>query len=103
MEYTTSKNKIVTFDYPLEQFKVVNVKELSGSPNKTIRYPDPPLPEQEVEEENLEWLKTRPIRSSEKRKHYYLEAAKFKIEDFFNDRDDEAKLRALVQAPFVYD
>lgn len=48
-------------------------------------------------------MKQRPVRSSEKRRHFGLEAAKFKNEEFFDDRDDEAKLRALVQAPFVYD
>lgn len=80
------------------------MRELSQSPSKKQDFPSPPLPpESEVEEENLKWLKQRPVRSSEKRRHFGLEAAKFKNEEFFDDRDDEAKLRALVQAPFVYD
>jgi len=100
----STQKPLSTVNQSLSGLKVVNVRELSQSPSKKQDFPSPPLPpESEVDEENLKWLKQRPVRSSEKRRHFYLEAAKFNIEEFFDDRDDDAKLRALVQAPFVYD
>lgn len=47
-------------------------------------------PEEELDPEVVAWL-TRPVNSSEKRKRFFLEAAKFDMQEFFNDRDDDAK------------
>ena len=64
MDYhTTSKSKMSSLNRSLEGLKVVNVRELSQSPAKKLDFPSPPLPEAEVEEENLEWLRQRPVRS----------------------------------------
>lgn len=79
-----------------DSFENVNGRGISGL------LLDPPQAAAEVDEENLEWLKKRPIRSAEKRKRFFLEVSKFNMQEFFDDREDDAKLKANVQANFVY-
>jgi hypothetical protein len=45
---------------------------------------------------------TRPVRSRERLKRYFLEAAKFDMQEFFENREDDAKQLANVQASFIY-
>ena len=43
------------------------------------------------------------MRTPEKRKRYYLNAAKFDMQEFFHDRDDDAKMEANVRASFEFE
>ncbi len=43
------------------------------------------------------------MRSSELRKRFFLSKAKFDMNEFFNDKDDDAKILANVQAGFIYE
>ena len=55
-----------------------------------------------IDQENLEWVRSRPVRSAEKRKRFFLEMSKFNMQEFFDDREDDAKMKANVQSNFVY-
>lgn len=77
-----------------------NASEGEGH-NEGEEEPEVEEAKEEVDPEVAAWL-NRPVNSSEKRKRFFLDAAKFDMQEFFDDRDDDAKQTANVQASFIY-
>lgn len=56
--------------------------------------------DEDVEDYQLYW---RPLRSNEIRKRYFLKVAKeYNLQEFFADNENDAKLKAAVEAEFMF-